>query len=160
MKFKPKDFGIASGLAASALLVSHHNQTGKTYLEKVVESDSVQAFNHRSNFADVEAEVEDASSAVHIVAIPHQPEWGDSSASRFSELAGKFAIQGHLDDSDRNEYAKLKTLRRRTHSSRSYDEIVADHELHKRVSEAIKSLRTLVDYATTTYPTATQETCS
>lgn len=160
MKFRSKDFGIASGIAASALFVSHHNQTGKADLESVVESDGVQAFDDRLIFADLEAKVEDANSAVHIVAIPHQPEWDKSSASRFSELAGQFAVQGQLTESESKEYANLKSLRRRTNLSRSYDEIVADHELHIRVAEAIKSLRTLVDYATTTYPAATQETHS
>lgn len=160
MKFKTKDFGIVSGLAASALLVSHHNETGKADIESVVEADGVQAFESRLIFTAVETEIEDASSAFHTVAIPHQPEWDQSSASRFSELAGQFAIQGKLNESDSKEYANLKSLRRRTNPSRSFDEIVADHELHIRVAEAIKSLRTLVDYATTTYPSAAQETRS
>lgn len=160
MKFKTKDFGIVSGLAVSALLVSHHNETGKADMESVVESDGVQAFDSRLIFADIETEIEDASSAVHTVPIPHHPEWDQSSASRFSELAGQFAIQGQLNESDSKEYANLKSLRQRTNPSRSFDEIVADRELHVRITEAIKSLRTLVEYATTTYPAATQETRS
>jgi hypothetical protein len=157
MRFKIQDFGIASGLAASALLVSSQNQTEITELEKVVGSDSIQAFDQLLMVSDQEAEVEDENPPTVVINIPAEPEWDEVSMSRFSELAGKFAIQGHLNEAENDEYANLKTLRRRTHLSRSYDEIVADQELHKRVSDAIKSLKTLVEYATATYPSETQE---
>jgi hypothetical protein len=157
MKFKTKDFGIASGIAASAFLASHHNQTGIQEFEKIVGLECIQTLDQKLIVSDLETEAEDEIHTTHLVEIPHEPEWDEVSMSRFSELAGKFAVQGHLDKSENIEYKRLKALRRRTHTYRSYDEIVADHELHKRVSEAIKSLNTLIEYATATYPPEAKE---
>lgn len=156
MKFKTKELGIASGLAASALLVSSHNDTEKADLIPVNGSNSVQAFGERM-MVPGQIETEDGGHQVLTIKIPSELEWNEASTAQFSHLAGKLAIQGKLSESENQEYAELKTLRRRTHPSRSYDEIVADQELHRKVSEAINSLKTLVEYAVTTYPSAIRE---
>lgn len=152
MKFRIQNRGIASGLAATALFAAHQDQTGATELDSIVGADSIQAFDFHRITPEVEAnETYEVGSTV-VVQVPSEPVWEETSQLRFEELVEKFALEGKLNRKEDSEYRKLKALRHRTHPSRSFDEIVADHELHKKVTEAVNSLKTLIEYATSTFP--------
>lgn len=152
MKFRIQNKGVASGLAASALFAAHQDQTGATELDSFVNADSIQAFDFHRTTLEVETEKTCEDGATVVVEIPSEPVWEKISQLRFEELVEKFALEGKLNRKDDSEYKKLKALRHRTHPSRSFDEIVADHELHKKVAEAVNSLKTLIEYATSTFP--------
>lgn len=153
MKFRIQNRGIASGLAVSALFTAHQDQTGATELDRFVDVDSIQAFDLHRITPKVETEESREDGATVVVEIPTEPVWEEASQMRFEELVEKYALEGKLNRKDDSEYRKLNVLRHRTHPSRSFDEIVADRELHKKVTEAVNSLKTLIEYATSTFPT-------
>jgi len=157
MKLTSKDMGIASGLAASALLAADCQQPEKVGFDSFVESSNVQSFTQPLILSAIGVDVENNDHSAVTISIPAEQEWNESAKSRFIELAGNFAIGGRLDVREEEEYEMLKDLRRTSRPSRSYEEIVADLELHRKVTEAINSLKSLVEYTTTTYPAETRE---
>jgi len=153
MNFRIPNKGIASGLVVSALVAPYQVQAGATELDRFVDANSIQAFDTPRIPTEVEvADTSDDRSSV-VIELPAEPVWEQSSRLRFEELVEKIALDGELSTGDQLEYRKLKNLRQQTHPSRSFDEIVADHELHKKVAEAVKSIKTLIEYATRTFPT-------
>ena len=156
MKFRIQNRGVASGLAASALLAAHQNQTGSAELQRFVDANGIQAFDFHRITANPPSDETDEDVSTFVVVLPHEPDWDETSQSRFEELVEKIALEVELNPEDHLEYRALKALRQRTHSSRSYDEIVADHELHKKVTEAVNSLKILIEYATSTFPSEAQ----
>ena len=153
MSFRIPNKGIASGLAVSALVAAYQDEARSTELDRFVDANSIQAFDiPRIPTEAGVANTSDERSSVFIPP-PSESEWEESSQLRFEELVEKIALDGELSPGDQLEYRKLKGLRQQTHPSRSFDEIVADHELHKKVSEAVHSLKILIDYATRTFPT-------
>jgi hypothetical protein len=156
MSFRIHNKGIASGLAVSALVAEYQDQAGATELDSFVDVNSIQAFDVPRITAEVMADETNSARSTVVIEIPSEPVWEETSQSRFEELVEKIALEGELSRVEELEYRNLKALKQRTHPSRSFDEIVADHELHKKVAEAVNSLRTLIEYATSTFPTEAQ----
>lgn len=147
---------IASGLAVSAFVAAHQDEARATELDRFVNADSIQAFDiPRIPTEAGVANTSDERSSV-VIRPPAESVWEESSQLRFEELVDKIALGGALSPGDQLEYRKLKNLRQQTHPSRSFDQIVADHELHKKVAEAVSSLKVLIEYATSSFPTEAQ----
>lgn len=156
MNFRIHNKGIASGLAASALVSASPHQAGATELERFVDVNSIQAFDVPQITTAALADETNSDRSSVVIELPAEPVWEATSQTRFEELVEKIALEGGLSRADELEYRNLKALRQRTHTSRSFDEIVADHELHQKVAEAVNSLRTLIEYATSTFPAEAQ----
>lgn len=152
MNFRTHNKGIASGLAVSALLAAYQNQAGATDLDRFVDVDSIQAFDVPLITAELNADETSNDKPTVAVELPSEPVWEEACQSRFEELVERIALEGELGHKDQLEYRKLKDLRQRTHPSRSFDEIVADKELHNKVAEAVNSIKNLIEYATRTFP--------
>lgn len=152
MNFTISNKGIASGLAVSALVAACPDQAGSTELDSFVDANSIQALDVSWIIPEVVDDEISSNTSSIVVDLPHEPVWDEASQLRFEELVEMIALDEDLSEKDQIEYRKLKDLRNRTHPSRSFDEIVADQELHKKVAEAVNSIKTLIEYATKTFP--------
>lgn len=140
---------ITSSIAATAFLAGPQDlANAATDVDNRVEVSIIQSPEIEP--VQLFAEIEDESTSTRFISIPAEPEWDETSQGRFEELVEALAVHGQLSRTEEREFRSLKALRRKTHPSRTYEDIVADQELHEKVATAIEGLRNLINYATAT----------
>jgi hypothetical protein len=152
MNFRIPNKAVASGLMASAIMATYREEAVSLPSESSVDASEIQVFEEPQVFADPEMDTANERVGGLMVAIAQDPEWDEDSQRRFEELAAMDAFEEDMTVAQRMELANLEALRAMTHPSRTYDEMIADQELHRKVNDVIKSLETFIEHATRSFP--------